>query len=126
MIKRLFQLHLGLIKFLNKELRKKRKPKELVYFLRDIGKQYFKVLIQEYKNLFLIFDVQYQQQKKKYNQYNDIKKQLQLAIKILKYIDDRMQKQGVPRWKRRQFWNDFHKLGQVRKDVFDDLLKEVK
>jgi hypothetical protein len=126
MIKRIFRLHIGLIKFLNKELRRKRKPRELVYFLRDIIKQYFKVLIQEYKSLFLIFDVQYQQQKKKYIQYNDIKKQLQLAIKILKYIDDRMQKQGVPRWKRRQFWNDFHKLGQVRQDVFEDLLKEVK
>jgi hypothetical protein len=126
MIKRLFQLHLGLIKFLNKELRKKRKPKELVYFLRDLAKQYFRILIQEYKNLFLVFDKNYKEQKKKYKQYNDIKKQLQLAIKILKYIDDKMQKQGVPRWKRRQFWSDFHKLGQVRKDVFEDLLKEIK
>ena len=107
MIKRLFQLHIGLIKFLNKELRNKKTSKQLVYFLRDIGKQYFKVLIQEYKNLFLFFDKQYQEQKKKYKKENEIKKQLQLAIKILKYIDDKMERQGVPRWKRRQFWSDF-------------------
>ena len=126
MINRLIKLHIGLIKFLNKELRKKRKPKDLVYFLRDIAKQYFKVLIQEYKNLYLIFDKQYQEQRKKHKQYDEIKKRLQLAINILKYIDDKMEKNGVPRWKRRQFWNDFYKLGQVRKDVFEDLLKEVK
>jgi hypothetical protein len=126
MIKRLFKLHIGLIKFLNKELRNKRTPKELIHFLRDIGKQYFNVLFQEYKNLFLIFDKHYQEQKNKRKQYDELRVKLQLAIKILKYIDDRMEKQGVNRQRRRQFWRDFYKSGQVRQDVFEDLLKEIK
>jgi methionine salvage enolase-phosphatase E1 len=126
MIKRLFKLHIGLIKFLIKELHNKRTPKELIIFLRDVGKQYFNVLFQEYKNLFLIFDKHYQEQKNKRKQYDELRVKLQLAIKILKYIDDRMEKQGVNRQRRRQFWRDFYKSGQVRQDVFEDLLKEIK
>jgi hypothetical protein len=36
-----------------------------------------------------------------------------------------MDKAGVNRQRRRQFWRDFYRDGAMRKDVFDDLLKEI-
>jgi len=122
---RIVKLHLGLFKYLRIELKKKRTPKQLIYFLRDVGKSYFKELLKQYRDLFRQFDPLYIKQKKEYNKYNKIKKELQQALKMLQYIDRRMIDQKVPRHIRRQFWNDFRKNGQVRKETFDDLLKEI-
>jgi uncharacterized protein (UPF0147 family) len=122
---RIVKLHLGLFKYLWDELKKKRTPKQLIYFLRDVGKSYYKELLKQYKNLFLMFDLDYQKQQKQYSNYNKIKKELQQALKMLQYIDKRMIEQKVPRNIRRQFWNDFRKNGNVRKETFEQLLKEI-
>lgn len=121
----LFKMHLGLIKYLSIELRKKRKPNELVYFLRDAAKMYFKALIQEYKLLFMVFDNDYRQYKLKVKRNLQLKKDLQRALKLLQYVDTKMQKQGVSRQARRQFWRDFYRDGQVRADKFTELEKDV-
>jgi siroheme synthase (precorrin-2 oxidase/ferrochelatase) len=123
---RFFKLHLGLIKYLVIELKKKRTLKELIYFFKNLIKSYLKELLNLYKSLFLIFDKDYREQKKQYNKYNQIKKDLQNAIKLLNYIDNKMEKQEINRQRRRQFWRDFYSNGQIRKDIFDDLLKEIK
>jgi hypothetical protein len=86
---------------------------------------YLRELIKLYKNLFLVLDPTYKKQKKEYDKYQKIKIDLQRAIKILQYIDKQMANKGIPNWKRKQFWRDFYKNGQVRKDVFDDLIKEI-
>jgi hypothetical protein len=44
---------------------------------------------------------------------------------MLQFVDDKMKKSGIPNWKRKQFWRDFYRDGQVRKDTFDELLKEI-
>ena len=119
------KLHWGLIRFLNKELRKKRTSRETVFFLKDILKVYFTQLIKLYNNMFLVFDTDYQKQKKKQKQYNELKKQLNQALKLLKYIDKKMLKQGLSRQKRRQFWRDFSDRGELRKKTFDELSKEL-
>jgi hypothetical protein len=36
-----------------------------------------------------------------------------------------MEKSGINRQRRRQFWRDFYSNGEIRKDVFEDLLKEI-
>jgi len=125
MIKRFLTLHLNLIKYFRIEFSKKKSLKLHIYFLRDIGKEYLRVMFLEYKRLFLIFNKEYQNQKKQYKKYQDIKKDLNRALRILRYIDEKMAKTGMNRQRRRQFWRDFFKDGQVREDVFDDLLKEI-
>jgi len=122
---RIVKLHLGLFKYLRAELRKKRTPKQLIYFLRDVGKSYFKELFKQYKDLFRQFDPNYQKQKKEYNKYNQLKKDLQRAIRLLNYLDKKMAQTGLNRQRRRQFWRDFYRDGQLRKEVFDNLLKEI-
>jgi len=125
MIRNFWRMNLGLIKYLIKELPKKTTPKEIIKFLKPIIKQYFRQLLQLYKTLFLLFDEDYQKQKKQYDNYQKIKIDLQRCIKMLKYLDDKMAKAGLNRQRRRQFWRDFYSDGQLRKEVFDDLLKEI-
>lgn len=121
----LIKMHLGLIKYFIKELPKKKTLKEIVEFLKQIIKVYLGELLRLYKSLFLIFDKEYQAKKQEYEKYQKIKVDLQRCIKILQYVDKKMEKAGINRQRRRQFWRDFYKDGQVRKDIFDDLLKEI-
>ena len=122
---RLIKLHLGLIKYLRIELKKKKTSSQLVHFFKDVIKAYLKELLRLYKNLFLIFDENYKTQKKEYEKHQKIKVDLQRCLKMLQYVDDKMAKSGINRQRRRQFWRDFYKDGQLRKEVFDDLLKEI-
>jgi len=124
-MKQFFRLHIGLIRFILKELPKRKSVKELITFSKSIVKMYIKELFKLYKNLFLFLDTDYQKQKKQYENYQKIKTDLQRCIKILQYMDERMEKTGINRQRRRQFWRDFYRDGQVRKEVFEDLLKEI-
>jgi hypothetical protein len=121
----IIKLHLGLIRYLSRELPKKRTLKDLFKFLKQIIGVYLKELLRLYKNTFLVLDKSYQEKKKQYDKVQLIKKDLNRALKILQYVDNKMQKEGIPRWKMKQFWRDFIKSGQLRQDVFDDLLKDI-
>ena len=122
----LIRLHTGLVKYIITELKKKKKtPKELVLFGKEIIKVYIKALLQEVNSWFLILDKEYRKKKKEYKKYQQIKVDLQRAIKILQYVDDKMEKSGINRQRRRQFWRDFYSSGQMRKEVFEDLMKET-
>lgn len=121
----IIKLHIGLIKFIIKELPKKKTKKELIDFFKSITKAYFKELFRLYKNIFLLVDKDYQLKKKQFNDMNKLKGDLQRCLKMLQYVDTKMEKSGINRQRRRQFWRDFFKDGQVRKDIFDDLLKEI-
>jgi hypothetical protein len=123
---RIVKLHIGLFNYLRTELKKPRKPNELVRFLQAIGKSYFAELLKLYKELFRQLDPEFQKQKKEYEKYNTLKTDLQRALKLLKYIDNKLAKQGISRNARRQFWRDFYARGQVRTETFNDLLKEIK
>jgi len=124
-MKLLIKLHIGLAKYLIKELPKKRTLKELVDFLKQIIGVYLRELLKLYKTLFLICDPTYQKQKKQYNNYQKIKKELQQALKLLQYVDKKMAQQGINRQRRRQFWRDFFARGEVRKETFDELMAEI-
>ena len=123
----LIRLHTGLVKFIIIELKKQKKsPKELLKFSEEIVKVYFKALLQEIKRWFLIFDKDYCRKKAEYKKYQKIKVDLQRCLKMLQYVDDKMEKSGINRQRRRQFWRDFYSSGQMRKEVFEDLMKEIK
>src|SRR5574343_526109 len=117
---RFLQMHLNLIKFLMKETPKQKTPKGVVTFLQKVAKQYFGVILQEYKNLFLIFDADYQRAKKDYEKNQEIKKALQTALRMLQYVDKKMIQAGKSRQERRMFWRDFYKQGAVRNQIFED------
>jgi len=125
-MRNLIQMHIGLFQYLSKEIPKKKTLKELIGFLKNIGKQYLKVNLQMYKNLFLMFDKDFKQQKKKYEKEQQMKKDLQRALKMLQYIDKKLAKDGWNRQRRRQFWRDFFKDGQIRTEVFNALENEIK
>ena len=75
--------------------------------------------------MFKIFDVNYRQQQKKIEKYNNLKADFMRALKLLKLVEKRLKDQGMPRWKVRQFFRDFFKDGEVRKEVFDQLMKAL-
>jgi hypothetical protein len=124
-MKQLIRLHLGLIKYLRIELKKKRTLRELILFLKQIIGVYLRELLKLYKNLFLIFDKDYQTKKKQFNKMQQIKTDLNRALKMLQYVDKKMAEMGKSRTERRQFWRDFYKSAQVRTDVFNELEKEI-
>jgi len=124
-MKQLIKLHIGLFKYLRTELPKKKTLKEVINFLKSLLGVYLKELLKLYKSLFLFLDKDYQEKKKQYNKMQQIKIDLNRALKMLRYIDTKMAKSGINRQRRRQFWRDFYKDGQVRKNVFDDLIKEI-
>ena len=119
------KMNLSLVKFLMVELPKKKSANEVVVFLKKILVQYFKVLLQEYKNLFLFLDEDYQKQKKAFDKNQEIKKALQTALRMLQYIDKKMVEAGKSRQERKLFWRDFYKSGSVRTETFNDLTKEI-
>ena len=125
MIKNLWRLHLGLIKYIIKELPKRKTRKEVIGFLKSLLGVYLQELLKMYKSLFLIFDKNYREQKKQHGKMQKIKVDLQRCLKMLQYVDQKMAKTGINRQRRRQFWRDFYKDGQLRKEVFDELLKEI-
>jgi len=125
-MKRLLQLHLSLVKYLLVEIPKKKNLKDLIKFLKETITRYAKVMLQEYKNVWLVFDTDYQTQKKQYEKMQQLKVDLKRCVKMLEYIDTQMVKEGKNRQEIRQFWLDFTKNGQVRKEVFDQLMKEIR
>lgn len=125
MIKNLWRLHLGLTKYIIKELPKRKTSKEVIGFLKSLLGVYLQELLKMYKSLFLVFDKNYREQKKQYDKMQKIKVDLQRCLKMLQYVDQKMAKTGISRQRRRQFWRDFYSRGEVRKETFDQLLNEI-
>jgi len=125
MIKQLIKLHVGLTRYLLNELPKRKNLRDVINFLKPLLGVYFKELLKLYKSLFLVFDKEYQKQKKQFDKMQRIKVDLNRALKILQYIDKKMVDKGNNRQEIRQFWLDFTKNGQVRQDIFDELLKDI-
>jgi len=119
-------IHVGLFKYLWIELPKKRTLKEFILFLKVTFISYIKGIWKIIADVPKIFDKNYIEEQKKFKRYNQVKSDLNRALKMLQYIDDKMEKSGMNRQRRRQFWADFLKNGNVRKDIFENLLKEVK
>jgi hypothetical protein len=114
-------MNFGLVKFLMKELLRKRKSAELVKFLYDIIKQYLKLNLQLYNDILLILDPEYQKQKKNYDKYQQYKKDIANAYKLIKY----MMKESGSRDKMKQIRRDFEKYGRLPTEFEQELLKEI-
>lgn len=122
---KLLKLHIGLYRYFRMEFPKKKTKAERIDFIKNLVKAYLKELLNMYKSLYLILDPTYQKQKKEFKKYQNIKVDLQRCIKILKYMDEKLEKSGINRQRRRQFWRDFYSRGEIRKETFDQLLNEI-
>jgi hypothetical protein len=122
----IIKAHINFIQVIVQELKKKKSIKEHLKFLKEMGKSYLKVNINLIKKqIASLFNKEYRKQQKEYKKYQKIKVDLQRCLKMLQYVDEKMDKAGVNRQRRRQFWRDFYSSGQVRKDIFDELMKEI-
>lgn len=123
---KIIKLHQGLFNYLCIELKKTRTPKELVYFLLNTAKIYFKQSIQIYKEAFLIFDKDYIAKKKEFEKFQKAKKEITGLIKLLRYSKDKLRKSGLSRQRVKRFFID---LGSRDDDALqklcDDLTKEI-
>ena len=122
----IIKLHKFLVKYLIQELPKKKTPKEVVNFLHLLAKSYFKELLRLYKNVFLVFDKDYQAKKKEYDKYQKAKKEIVGLIKLLRYSKEKLRKAGVSRQRIKRF---FINLGSsddsALQTLCDDLMKEI-
>ena len=122
MLKNLVKLNIGLIKFLRVELKRKRTPKQVVEFLFNLSKGYLKESLNLYKELFVILDPKVRAEKKKYDAYMRIKKDLENAVKLLDYIEKK-KLSGKSKLEQRQFYHDFMKFGKVRTELYKELMQ---
>ena len=122
----LIKLHIGLLKYLRQEILKKRTLKELILFLKQVGTIYFKELLKIYKTAFLIFDADYQKQKKEYDKYQKAKKEIVGLIKLLRYSKDKLRKAGLSRQRIKRFFMDLGSSDDnALQKLCDELIKEV-
>lgn len=115
------KLHHNIAKLLKQEVKRKRTAKQIIYFVRDLLKEYCKALYQEYKLLFLKFDPQYQKVKREKEKYQQYKKDINNTYKILQW----MIKQGGDREQRKQIRRDFEKYGMLNKETEAMILKDI-
>jgi len=122
----IIKLHLGLVKYLIQELPKKKSLKEIIKFLHLIAKSYFKELLRLYKNIFLVFDKDYQAKKKEHDRYQKAKKEITGLIKLLRYSKEKLRKAGVSRQRIKRFFISLGSSDDSALQVLcDDLMKEV-
>jgi len=118
---RIINLHIGLVKYLLVELKKKRTPNQLVKFLLDLGKSYFFTMLGEYKTLFHYLDPQYQKARQDYKKFQQYKKDINNAWKILNWMINK----GGSRDQRKQIREDFTKHGRVSKELQDAIMQDL-
>jgi hypothetical protein len=115
------KLHQNIVKLLKQEVKRKRNTKQAIYFARDLLKEYGKALYQEYRLLFLQFDSQYQKVKAEREKYQQYKKDINNAYKIIQW----MIRQGGDRNQRKQIRRDFEKYGMLNKETEAMILRDI-
>ena len=125
MIKRLIKLHVTLFKYLIAGLKKAKTPKDKLKFVITTGKAYFIAIKHEGKQFILLFNVDYRKKKVEFEKQQAVQKDLANAVKLLNYLDKKLDKKGYNRQQKKQFWQDFRKNQTIRNDVFKELTNEI-
>ncbi len=118
---RILKLHLGLVKYVNSELRKQKGFRNVVKFFLNLGKAYYTAMLNEYRILLNSLDPKYRKQIKFQKKYMQYKKDLANAWKILQY----MIKQGENRTERKQIKYDFERFGKISKEIEEAILRDI-
>lgn len=115
------KLHVGLFQFIRREVKKLKTLKSYVKFFKSVSVAYCKEVVKLYKALFHYFDADYRKQKANYAKYQQYRKDITNAYKILQY----MIKVGATRDARKYIKRDFEKHGIIPKDFEKELLKVI-
>jgi hypothetical protein len=121
MIKRLIKLHLSFLNYVRKELKTKRTWDRFVIFLFNSIKGYFIALFREYKYNLNFLNPEFIKQKKQTKQYNQYKKDINNAWRIVAW----MLKQGKNHKEMKQIRRDFEKYGKISQTLQKALLKDL-
>jgi hypothetical protein len=122
---RLITLHTSLFRYIISEFPKQKTVKDKSTFIKKTIKSYVGAIKAEWQQFLKLFNKEYLKQKAEYEKHQQIQKDLQRALKLLEYLDVKMEKMGYNRTTKRQFWRDFSKNGKLRKELFEELIKEV-
>ena len=118
---RFFKLHVGLVGYIRAEIKKKKTIQQKIFFFRDLSKQYFSFIIEEYKHLFLYLDPLYNKQKKEFAKYQQYKKDITNAWKIVQY----MLTAGKNRTEMKQIRRDFERYWKITKELEEAILRDL-
>jgi len=125
-IKNLLKLHAGLIIYLGKELFVKKTPSVKVKTFYQTAKNYYRYIMQGYKMLLANFDDDFRKSKQEYNNKLKLYKRFNEVISALTWIEKELKRNGQDRTQIRQFFRDFEKYEDRRKEIVDNLLKNYK
>lgn len=125
MFNNLVKLNVALFNFLKAEVKVKRTLVVRLGVLQKVFGDYFKNLLELYKQFFKEIDPKEIENKKKVAAYLKIQKDLENACKLLDYIE-RKKLEGKSGIEKRQFYRDFLKEGKVRTELFKELMQEIK
>jgi hypothetical protein len=121
LLQNLKKIHIGLIKFIHIEIPKNKSIRKKIVFLISAGKAYCQAIYQWYKIVLQQSDPEYQKQKKQYEKYQQYRKDIGTAWKIIMW----MIKQGETRNDRKWIRRDFEKFGRISKETEKMILKEL-
>jgi len=125
-IKNLLKLHAGLIIYLGKELFVKKTPSVKVKTFYQTAKNYYRYIMQGYKMLLAHFDYDFRKSKQEYQNKLKLYKRFNEVISALSWIEKELKRNGLDRTQIRQFFRDFEKYEDRRKEIVDNLLKNYK
>jgi hypothetical protein len=125
-IQNLLKLHVGLGAMIFKELNEKKSPAAKVKRIGLILKNYGLYLLKGYKLILANTDPDFRQSKAEYYKKLKIYQRFNEVISALTWIEQELKRNGLDRTQIRQFFRDFEKYEDRRKEIVDNLLKNYK
>jgi esterase/lipase len=122
---KLLKLQKGLYKFLAQELKKKRTLAVWIDFAKKLTKLYLKELLQLYKNFLNYSNPNFYKHQKEVKKYQQAKKDVINALRLLKYAKDKMKKAGISRQRIRRFFLDLSRDEDAVNTLINDIMKEM-
>jgi hypothetical protein len=117
----LISLHNYIFNLLRQNIKQKQTFRQRIFFLKNVCQSYFKILLQEYKRVMNFLDPHYRQENEKRKKYNQYRKDIFSAWKIIQW----MIKQGETRHDRKNIRRDFEKHGRISKELERAILKDI-
>jgi hypothetical protein len=118
---RILKLHIGLVRYIKSELPKQKGFRQVVKFFLNLSKAYYIAMLNEYKYLLKQLDPEYKKQRTQIKKYNQYKKDLTNAYKLLQF----MIKQGTTRDERKQIKKDFVDFGKISEKTEKIIMQQI-
>jgi len=122
---RIVKLHIGLFRYIKQELPKQKNIKDILKFFKNILVAYVKEILRLIVGIGLLLTPEYRKQKKDLKKFEQAKKDVINAVKLLRYAKEKMKKAGISRQRIRRFFMDCGRDDDALKILTDDLMTEV-